>query len=72
MSNTSIVARNDIFSLKWIHYSPRGDILAYYGILMFWFIILLYIIEGYMLWAETMHIGKIPLTNWFQCNMKIQ
>ena len=33
------VARNGIFSLKWIHDGPTGDILDYWGTLIFWFII---------------------------------
>ena len=40
------VARNGIFSLKWRHYGPKRDILVYWGILIFWFIILLYPIKG--------------------------
>ena len=40
------VARNDIFSLKWRHYGPKGDILDYWGTLIFLFIIPLYTIKG--------------------------
>ena len=36
------VAINDIFSFKWGHYVPEGGILDYWGIIIFWFIILLY------------------------------
>ena len=37
---------NEIFSLKWIYYGLKGDILEYWGTLIFWFIILLYTIKG--------------------------
>ena len=31
------VARNDIFSIKWRYYGPKGDILDYWGTLMFFY-----------------------------------
>ena len=40
------VSRNDIFGLKWIIYGPKGNILDYWGIIIFWFIIPLYPIKG--------------------------
>ena len=40
------VARNGIFILKCRHYSPKGDILEYWGTLIFWLIVLLYSIKG--------------------------
>ena len=40
------VAINGIFSLKWINYGLKGDILDYWGMIIFWFIILLYLING--------------------------
>ena len=40
------VVRNGIFSLKWRHYGLKGNILDYWGMLIFWFIIILYHIKG--------------------------
>ena len=39
------VAINDIFILKWRYYGPKGDILDYEEIPIFWYHILLYYIE---------------------------
>ena len=41
-----VLARSGIFSLKWIYYGPKEGILEYWGILIFWIIILLYIFGG--------------------------
>ena len=40
------VAINGIFRFKWRHYGPKVDILEYWGMTMFWFILLLYPIKG--------------------------
>ena len=40
------ITRNFNFGLKWMHCGPKGDILDYFGQLIFWFVILLYLIEG--------------------------
>ena len=41
-----IVARNEIFSIKWIIYCPKRDILEYWEMIIFFFAILLYPIKG--------------------------
>ena len=40
------VARNDILGLKWRYCGPKNDILDYWGILIFLFVILLYPAKG--------------------------
>ena len=42
MSAIYIVAINGIFRLKLIHYGPKGDILDYWGMTIFWVFIPLY------------------------------
>ena len=39
------VSRNAIFSLKWRHYGPKGDILDYLGTVLFWFNIPFFLIK---------------------------
>ena len=41
------VSINGIFTLRWRHYGPNGDILDYWRMLIFWFVILLYPEKGY-------------------------
>ena len=41
-----VVARIVIFIPKWIYYGPKEGILDYWGILVSWFIILLYPFGG--------------------------
>ena len=41
----TIVAINDIFSLKWGHYGPKEDNLDHWETIICWFIILLYPIK---------------------------
>ena len=60
------VAINDIFSIKWIYYGPRGSILECWGTLIFVYypIISHQSIKIYR--AEIMNIDKISLTRWCQ------
>ena len=41
-----IVDINEMLSLKWRCYGPKGDIFYYWGMTTFWFIILLYPTKG--------------------------
>ena len=60
-----IVAINGIFSLKWRHYYPKGDILDYWGMTIFLLIILLYPIKERIkvYTVETMDMGRLRWNN---------
>ena len=63
------VARNGILSLKLRYYGPNGDNLDYWGIITFWFIILLYPIKGWIFivskqWiCEDYTVTMVPVEN---------
>ena len=57
------VVRNGILGLKWRHYSPKGDILDYWGIITFWFIILLSYQNIKVYRVITMDMGRFRWNN---------
>ena len=56
------VARNEIFSLQWRYYGPKG---------VFWTIDNYILLMDKKIWFERMDIGNISLTNWHQWNVQI-